>query len=103
MHTLRITLIGLILLSLFVFVATQINRRKNRPAVDGAYLFIWVWLVASITNFCVGVFIVGYSALTELGVHVVCLRPACRSGVVPVAQISRRKRKGTTLCDCYVD
>jgi len=71
MHTLRITLIGLILLSLFVFVAAQINRRKNRPAVDGAYLFIWVWLVASITNFCVGVCIVGYSVLTELGVHVV--------------------------------
>jgi len=29
MHTLRITLIGLILLSLFVFVAAQINQRKT--------------------------------------------------------------------------
>jgi len=71
MHTLRITLIGLILLSLFAFVAAQINRRKNRPDVDGAYLFIWVWLVASIANFSVGVFIAGYSVLTELGVHVI--------------------------------
>jgi hypothetical protein len=71
MHTLRITLIGLILLSLFVFVAAQINQRKNRPAVDGAYLFIWVWLVVSIANFCVGIFIAGYSVLTELGVHVI--------------------------------
>jgi FtsH-binding integral membrane protein len=71
MHTLRITLIGLILLSLFVFVAAQINQRKDRPHVDGAHLFIWVWLVASIVNFCVGVFVAGYSILTELAVHVV--------------------------------
>lgn len=71
MHTLRITLSGLILLSLFVFVAAQINRRKNRPAVDGAYLFIWVWLVLAIANFYVGVFIARYSVPTELGVHVI--------------------------------
>lgn len=71
MHTLRITLIGLILLSLFVFVAAQINGRKNRPDVDGGHLFILVWLVVSIANFSVGVFIAGYSVLTELGVHVV--------------------------------
>jgi hypothetical protein len=71
MHTLRITLIGLILLSLFVFIAAQINQGKNRPPVDGAYLFIWVWLVVSIANFCVGIFIAGYSVLTELGVHVI--------------------------------
>lgn len=71
MHTLTITLIGLILLSVFIFVAAQINQRKNRPAVDGAYFFIWVWLVASIANFCIGVFIAGYSVLAELAVHVV--------------------------------
>jgi FtsH-binding integral membrane protein len=71
MHTLRITLIGLILLSLFVFVAAQINRRKNRQDVNGGRLFILVWLVVSIANFSVGVFIAGYSVLTELGVHVV--------------------------------
>jgi uncharacterized membrane protein YwaF len=71
MHTLRITLMGLILLSVFVFVAAQINQRKNRPAVDGAYLFIWVWLAASIVNFSIGVFVAGYSVLTELAVHLV--------------------------------
>ena len=71
MHTLRITVIGLILLSVFVFVAAQINQRKNRPTVDGAYFFIWVWLVASIANFCVGVFVAGYSVPAELSVHVV--------------------------------
>lgn len=71
MHTLRITVIGLVLLSLFVFVASQINQRKTRPHVDGAYLFIWVWLAASIANFFVGVFVAGYSVLTEFAVHAV--------------------------------
>jgi hypothetical protein len=71
MHTLRITVSGLVLLSVFVFVAAQINQRKDRMPVDGAYLFIWVWLAASIVNFSVGVFVAGYSVLTELAVHVV--------------------------------
>jgi hypothetical protein len=71
MHTLRITLIGLILLSLFVFVAAQINQRTTRAPVDGARMFIWVWLAASLVNFSVGVFVAGYSVLTEIAVHVV--------------------------------
>ena len=71
MHTLRITLIGLILLSLFIFVAAQVKQRRNRPEVDGANIFIWVWLAASVANFCVGVFVAGYSVLTELAVHTI--------------------------------
>src|SRR3546814_9576622 len=43
-YTLRLTLIGLILLSVFVFVAAQINARKEQRTADGAYLFIWIWL-----------------------------------------------------------
>ncbi len=71
MHTLRITVIGLILLSLFVFVAAQLNQRKTRAPVDGARVFVWIWLAASIVNFFIGVFVAGYSVLTELAVHVV--------------------------------
>jgi uncharacterized membrane protein YwaF len=71
MHTLRITVIGLILLSLFVFVAAQLNQRKTRVPVDGARVFVWIWLAASIVNFFIGVFVAGYSVLTELAVHVV--------------------------------
>ena len=36
MHTLSLTMIGLVLLSVFVFVAAQINQRKNKLAVDVA-------------------------------------------------------------------
>jgi heme/copper-type cytochrome/quinol oxidase subunit 2 len=68
MHTLRLTVIGLVLLSVFVFVAAQINQRKGK-AVDGAKPFIWVWLAVAAMNFYVGVFIAGYSVLTELLVH----------------------------------
>ena len=71
MHTLRLTLIGLILLSVFVFVTAQINQRNNRRDVDGARIFIWVWLVVSTINFCVGVFVANYSVAIEVAVHVV--------------------------------
>jgi hypothetical protein len=71
MHTLRLTLIGLILLSVFVFVTAQINQRNNRRGVDGAWIFIWVWLVVSTLNFFVGVVVAGYSVATEVAVHVV--------------------------------
>lgn len=71
MHTLRLTMIGLVLLSVFVFVAAQINQRKNKRAVDGARFFIWLWLAVSVINFCVGVFVANYSVATELAVHVI--------------------------------
>jgi len=71
MHTLRLTMIGLVLMSVFVFVAAQINRRKNKRAVDGARIFIWLWLVVFVVNFSLGVFVANYSIATELAVHVV--------------------------------
>jgi uncharacterized membrane protein len=71
MHTLVLTLMGLVLLFVFVFVATLINKRKNKPAVDGARIFIWFWLAVSIVNFYVGVVVANYSVATEVGVHTV--------------------------------
>ena len=90
MHTLRLTLTGLILLSVFVFVAAQINQRKGRTAVDGAWIFIWVWLVVSTLNFFVGVFVAGYSVAMEVGVHVVVF--GLPAGVA--WYLSRRRRAG---------
>ena len=71
MHTLRLTMIGLVLLSMFVLVAAQINQRKNQRTVDGARIFIWLWLAVSVVNFSIGVFVANYSMATELAVHVV--------------------------------
>lgn len=70
MHTLRLTMIGLVLLSVFVFVAAQISQRKGK-AVDGARMFIWVWLAVAAFNFVVGVVVAGYSIAIEILVHLV--------------------------------
>jgi ABC-type iron transport system FetAB permease component len=64
-------MIGLVLLSVFVFVAAQVNARKGSKTVDGAFWFLWVWLVVSVLNFCVGVLLANYSVLTEIAVHVI--------------------------------
>jgi len=71
MHTLRLTIIGLVLLSVLAFVAAQINQRKNKRAVDGARIFIWLWLAVSVINFSIGVFVANYSVATELAFHVI--------------------------------
>jgi hypothetical protein len=71
MHTLLLTLTGLILLSAFVFVAAALSKGKDSRKGDAAFLFICLWLIVSIVDFCVGVFMAGYSAVSELGVHLI--------------------------------
>jgi hypothetical protein len=68
MHTLILTLTGLILLFIFIFVAASIYKHKNVRAVNGARMFIWFWLAVSIINLCIGVFVAGVSMRIELGV-----------------------------------
>ena len=71
MHTLVMTAAGLALLAVFFFGANEINKRRPARPMDGALAFIWLWLFVSLINFFVGVFVAGYSVLTELGVHAV--------------------------------
>ena len=67
MHTLRMILIGFVVLAIFVAVASAINKRGGRQ-VNGARAFIWVWLIASVINMGVGVVSAGVPVHIELGV-----------------------------------
>lgn len=67
MHTLRMTIIGLVLLALFVVAAMIINRSQGKR-IDGAWLFIWVWLVVAVANLLVGVFAANIPLITEIAV-----------------------------------
>jgi hypothetical protein len=70
MHTLRMTIIGLLLLGVFVLGARLRNRSQDRRT-DGAWIFIWVWLVVALANLMVGVFVAGIPLLTEILVLIV--------------------------------
>lgn len=65
MHTLRMTIIGLLLLALFVLAAWAWNRSRGKR-IDGAWLFIWMWLAVALANLLVGVFAAGISLGTEI-------------------------------------
>lgn len=65
MHTLRMTLIGLLGLGLFVGAAWLWNRSQAKR-IDGAWFFIWIWLAIALCNLLVGVFAAGIPLLTEL-------------------------------------
>jgi len=70
MHTLRMTIVGLLLLGVFVLGARLWNRSQGRRA-DGAWAFIWIWLVLALANLLVGVFAAGIPLLTEILVLIV--------------------------------
>jgi FtsH-binding integral membrane protein len=65
MHTLRMTLIGFVVLAVFVMGAWALNRSQGKR-IDGAWIFIWVWLVAAVVNLLVGVYAAGVPLTLEL-------------------------------------
>lgn len=66
MHIVLVVGIGLVVLTMFFFVASLIG--KGGPS--GAYVFIWVWLVASIANGAFGVMQAGIPLINELGAFI---------------------------------
>jgi hypothetical protein len=68
MHVLMLVVIGLVVLAVFVGVTAMIG--KSGRAVDGARIFIWVWLVVSLGNGAYGAMRVGIPVLNEIAAFV---------------------------------
>jgi hypothetical protein len=66
-HILMVTIIGLVVLGLAVGIARLLNRQ---PA-DGAQVFIWLWLAASLVNGAYGYFGHDIPLLNEVGAFIV--------------------------------
>ena len=67
MHALRMTVLGFVVLAIFFLGARLLNRGQDRK-IDGAWIFIWVWLVAAVINLLVGVFAAGIPLIVEIPV-----------------------------------
>jgi hypothetical protein len=67
MHTLRMTVLGFVVLAIFFLGARLLNRGQDRK-IDGAWIFIWVWLGAAVINLLVGVFAAGIPLIVEIPV-----------------------------------
>jgi hypothetical protein len=52
MHTLMLVMGGLVALGIFVLAAVLLGR----SVADGARVFIWPWLAASVVNMFIGVY-----------------------------------------------
>jgi hypothetical protein len=57
---------GLVALAVFYFAAGLFGR----SGAQGAFVFIWVWLAASLLNGAVGVFRAGIPVINEVGAFV---------------------------------
>ena len=63
MHILIVTVIGLVVLAAFYFGAGLFGRSGQ----TGAFVFIWLWLIASLLNGAVGVMRAGIPVINEIG------------------------------------
>jgi hypothetical protein len=59
------TIIGLLLLGLFV-IGTWLWNRSQGKRIDGAWIFIWIWFAIALVNLLVGVFVADIPLLTEI-------------------------------------
>jgi len=66
MHIATVVIFGLVSLGVFVAAARLVGRR----AADGARVFVWVWLAASIVNGAVGVLYAGIPPVNEMAAFV---------------------------------
>jgi hypothetical protein len=65
-HILTVVVFGLVALAAFYFGAGLLHRSGR----TGAWLFIWVWLAASLLNGAVGVVRAGIPVLNEIGAFI---------------------------------
>ena len=66
MHMLIVIVAGLVALAVFHFAAPLFGR----SSAQGAFVFIWVWLAASLLNGAVGVFRAGIPVINEIGAFI---------------------------------
>ena len=68
MRTLLATLLGMVLAYVFTTAVAALNQRRPTASLDGAMIFTWLWLAATIVDGYVGV-AAGHTLLLELAVH----------------------------------
>jgi len=89
LRTLLVILIGIALLFAFIAVAAAVNKGRHGTPLDGAMIFVWLWLGFVIVDCYVGVR-AGHGLGLELAIHALVF-------AVPSAvawYMSRRGRSG---------
>jgi hypothetical protein len=87
MRTLLVILIGIAALFVIIAIAAALNKGRSGRPIDGATVFVWLWLVFAIVDCYVGVS-AGHGLALELAIHALVF-------AVPAAlawHLSRRQR-----------
>ncbi len=71
MHSIVLTVCGVVGVLLVALIAHAINRRRSHGYIDGGRLFIWIWLVVSVANFAMRTTEGIATPLVELGIFAV--------------------------------
>jgi hypothetical protein len=68
MHILMVVVFGLVALGVFVAIAALVKRSGLN--IDGAAIFVWVWLAASLVNGAVGVIYANIPIVNEIAAFI---------------------------------
>jgi hypothetical protein len=68
MHILMVVAFGLVALGVFVAIASLVKR--SGWTIDGASIFIWVWLAASLVNGAFGVIYANIPIINEIAAFI---------------------------------
>jgi hypothetical protein len=67
-HILMVVAFGLVALGVFVAIASLVRRMNLN--IDGAFIFIWVWLAASLVNGAFGVIYADIPIINEVAAFI---------------------------------
>ena len=82
MRTLLATLLGVVLAYVFTTAVASMNRRRTSAPLDGATMFMWLWLAATVIDGYVGV-AAGHTLCLEILVHaIIFIVPAALARVL---------------------
>lgn len=68
MRTLIVIVIGIAVMFICIAVAAALSKRRPREPVDGAMVFVWLWLAFVVVDCYVGVS-AGHGPVAELLIH----------------------------------
>jgi hypothetical protein len=88
MHIVWVVVFGLVALG--VFVAATVVLRRSGFAIDGALIFIWVWLAASLVNGAIGVAYANIPIVNEIAAFI----PIFGIPAIAAWYVSRRMQSG---------
>jgi hypothetical protein len=91
MHTLVITTAGVVGMVAVTLVAHAVNRQRHKGFVDGGRLFVWLWLLLTVSDFAMSIADDGIPPIVALGEFAVAFGLPAALALIVWGSLRRRR------------